>query len=101
MCHPDLREIRIINNLPEKNYKVNENFLACNNNGFELIYSLLSRKSVNPLKVDFMFKNWIPPENLKFQLKGKSLDLIKKIQKRASQCDSVIFGEIDLSNPTL
>jgi hypothetical protein len=97
VCHPDLKEIRIINNLPKRNYKVNENFLACNNNGFELIYSLLSRKSASPLKVDFIFKDWMPPQKPKFQLKEKSLDLTKKIQERASLCDSVIFGEIDLS----
>jgi hypothetical protein len=97
VCHPDLREIRIINNLPEETYKNNKNYLICNNNGLELIYSLLSRESTSPLKVDFVYKNWMPQEKSKFQLQDIPLDLIKKIQKRASKCDSVIFGEIDLS----
>ncbi len=97
VCHPDLREIRIINNLPEETYKNNKNYLICNNNGLELIYSLLSRESTSPLKVDFVYKNWMPQEKSKIKLQDIPLDLIKKIQKRASKCDSVIFGEIDLS----
>ncbi len=97
VSHSDLKGIRIINNLPAKISESNENFLACNFNGLELLYSLLSRKSSNSLKVDFIFKNWMPPEQSIFQVNEKSLDLIKKIQSRYDNCSSVTFGEIDLS----
>ncbi len=44
VCHPGLKEIRIINNLPENNSQDIKNFQACIINGLELLCSLLSRK---------------------------------------------------------
>jgi hypothetical protein len=97
VSHSGLKEIRIISNLPAKNQGVYENFLAYSNNGLELIVSLLSRKSISPVKVDFIFKNWVPPLNSKNKLEDKSFDKIKRFQDRADKCDNVIFGEINLS----
>ena len=96
VCHHDLRGLKIINNLPEK-YNSTENFRFCNNNILELMNILLSRKISQPLKVDFIFNNWVPFFNPKGQLKEKSLALIKKIQERVDNCDSIRLGVIDLS----
>jgi len=97
VCHPELREVRIINNLPENNSEDIKNFQDCINNGLELLYSLLSRKSASSLKVDLIFKNWEPLFHYNFQFKDKVLGLIKEIKNRDDSCGSVIFGEMDLS----
>lgn len=96
VCHPRLRELRVNSNQTEE-YKMSESIRVRNNNGLVLIYSLLSRESPEPLIVDFIFKNWLPPFNSKFRDKNGFLDLIKKTQDRADNCDSIRFGEIDLS----
>jgi hypothetical protein len=96
VSHTGLQEIRIISNLPANNQGVNESFTAYSNNCLDLIYSLLSRKSSTPVKVDLIFKNWLPPLNSKNELEDKSFDTIKKIQNKANRCDNVIFGEINL-----
>ena len=98
VSHSGLQEIKIICNLPANNQGVNESFTDYSNNFVELIVSLLSRKSSSPVKVDFIFKNWVPPLNSKNELEDKSFDTIKKIQKKANTCDNVIFGEINLSH---
>jgi hypothetical protein len=95
--HPNLRGLRIINDLPAKDFEDDKNFWACNKIGPKLLCSLLLRKSKNPIKVDFIFKNWVPPKKPKFQSKDKFFDVIKKIQGEPKTCTSVIFGEIDLS----
>jgi hypothetical protein len=100
VSHPELKAIRIINNLPEECQNLSEDFLVCNSNGPEIIYALLSRKNTEPLKVDFIFNNWVPPFNSRGQLKDKSLDLINKIQARENSCESFCFGELDLSRST-
>ena len=69
MCHPDLKEIRIINNLPEDVFEWEVAYQACNKNGLELIESLLSRGSSSPIKVDFEFKNWMPPLDSDYEIK--------------------------------
>jgi hypothetical protein len=99
VCHSGLKEIRIINNLYVKGNeeKWDENHYAFNNNGPELLYSLLSRNSSNSLKIDFKLQGWIPPVNFFFQIEDKSFDMIKKIQETAEVCDSVSFGKLDLS----
>jgi hypothetical protein len=96
VSHSGLQEIRIISNLPANNQGVNESFTAYSNNCLDLIYSLLSRKSSTPVKVDLIFKNWLPPLNSKNELEDKFFDTIKKIQNKANRCDNVIFGEINL-----
>ena len=96
VCHPGLKEIRINSNPYVQVAERNDNYLAFNNIGLDLIYSLLSRKSSTPLKVDFKFINWVPPLDYKFQINENSVELIKKIQNRADKCKSVIFGSIDL-----
>ena len=97
--HPELKEIKIINKMYfVYNYKEwNENEQTFNNNGLELLYSLLSRNNSDSLKIDFNFHGWIPPINYLFQIEDKSFDLIKKIQERAEGCASVSFGKLDLS----
>ena len=97
VCHPALKEIRIFSNLLDQVSEGNKSYLAYHNNSLELIYSLLSRKSSNPLKVDLMFKNWVPPLNSKFEINENSFELIEKIQNRADKCEGVNFGRIDLS----
>jgi hypothetical protein len=97
VSQPGLRVIRIINNLPEEYQNPSENFRICNDNGLELLHPILSRESSEPLTVDFIFNNWVPPFNSKFEFKEGSLDLIKNIQDRADKCKSVKFGQIDLS----
>ena len=97
VCHPGLKEIRIINNLPENNSQDIKNFQACIINGLELLCSLLSRKSASSLKVDLIFKNWEPLFYSNYQFKDKALGLIKEIKYRGDSCGSVIFGEMDLS----
>jgi hypothetical protein len=77
--------------------KWDENHYAFNNNGPELLYSLLSRNSSNSLKIDFKLQGWIPPVNFFFQIEDKSFDMIKKIQETAEVCDSVSFGKLDLN----
>ena len=95
--HPELKKIRIVNNLPEKISEWNETTIVCNRNGPELIYELLSRKKIDPVEIDFTYNNWVPSLYSKAKINDKSLDLIKKIQDRADKCDSVSFGEIILS----
>lgn len=97
VSHSELKEIRIISNLAANNQGVNEGFIAYRNNCLELMVSLLSRKSSSPVKVDLIFKNWLPPLNSKNEFEDKSFDTIKKIQNKANTCDNVIFGEINLS----
>ncbi len=97
VCHPELKKVRIINNLPENNSEDIKNFQDCINNGLELLYSLLSRKSASSLKVDLIFKNWEPLFHSNFQFKDKAIGLIKEIKNRDDSCGSVIFGEMDLS----
>jgi hypothetical protein len=99
VCHSGLKEIRIINET-YINYDENEwdeNHYAFNNNGPELLYSLLSRNSSNLLKIDFNLHGWFPPVNFFFQIEDKSFDMIKKIQEIAEGCGSVSFGKLDLS----
>ena len=100
VSHPGLKAIRIINNLPKECINPSKDFRVCNNNGLEIIYALLSRKNTEPLKVDFIFNNWVPPLNSRGQLKDKSLDLKNKIQARENNCESFGFGELDLSRST-
>jgi hypothetical protein len=107
LIHPGLQGVRIINNLPENDKNWNPDHHACNYYGLELLHTLLSRRSSRPLKADFFFNNWMPPLENKYQLKDKSInkfllndnssDLIDEIQDRSGECNSVIFGEIDLS----
>jgi hypothetical protein len=98
VSHPGLKEIRIINNLPEEESEDIKKFQACIINGLELIYSLLSRKSTSLLKVDLIFKNWEPLFQSNFEFKDKALSLIKKINYRDDSCGRVIFGEMNLSS---
>ncbi len=96
VCHPNLRELRVISKQTEE-CDMSESIRVRNNNGLVLIYSLLSRESPDPLMVDFIFNNWVPPFTSKFRDKNGFLDLIKKTQDRADSCNSIRFGEIDLS----
>jgi hypothetical protein len=97
VCHPDLRGVRIISNPRAQISERNDKYLAYNNIGLELIYSLLSRESATPLKVDFKLNNCEPPIDTKFRINENSFELIEKIQNRADRCESVIFGKMDLS----
>jgi hypothetical protein len=95
--HPDLRGVRIINKLPEFSFMGDDLYRASNDSGLELIYSLLSRKNFNPLKVDFIFNNWMPPFDSSYQINEKPFDLIKKIQDSADNCSGLKFGEVNLN----
>ena len=107
LFHPGLQGARIINNLPANDADWNQDHHVCNYYGLELIHTLLSKKSSSPVKVDFFFNNWMPPLQYKdqlkdksinnFQLNEKSIDRIKEIQDRSDGCESVIFGEINLT----
>ena len=97
VSHSGLKGLRIINNLPEIVFEWEDAYQACNNNGLELIGSLLSRKNSNPIKVDFEFKNWMPPLDSKYEIKEKIFDLIQEIQKNEDSYSGVTFGEINLS----
>jgi hypothetical protein len=97
VCHPDLRGVRIISNPRAQISERNDKYVAYNNIGLELLYSLLSRESATPLKVDFILNNCEPPIDTKFRINENSFELIKKIQNRADRCESVIFGKMDLS----
>jgi hypothetical protein len=97
VCHPGLKGIRIISNPRAQISERNDKYLAYNNIGLELIYSLLSRESATPLKVDFKLNNCEPPIDTKFRINENSFELIEKIQNRADKCESVIFGKMDLS----
>lgn len=97
VCHPGLKGIRIISNPRAQISERNDKYLAYNNIGLELIYSLLSRESATPLKVDFKLNNCEPPIDTKFRINENSFELIEKIKNRADKCESVIFGKMDLS----
>ena len=97
VCHPGLKGIKIIINPRAQIAERNDKYLAYNNIGLELIYSLLSRESATPLKVDFILNNCEPPIDTKFRINENSFELIEKIQNRADKCESVIFGKMDLS----
>jgi len=97
VCHPDLKEVRIINNLPAKKCKYIKNYQTCINNGLELIYSLLSRKESNPLKVYFETNNWLHPFDSYYPINETSFDLIKKIQDSPDNCSGLTFTAIWLS----
>ena len=97
VCHPDLRGVRIISNPRAQISERNDKYVAYNNIGLELLYSLLSRASATPLKVDFILNNCEPPIDTKFRINENSFELIEKIQNRADRCESVIFGKMDLS----
>jgi hypothetical protein len=62
--------------------------------GLQLLALVLSRNSSNSLKIDFNLHGWIPPVNYFFQM---DYEVIKKIQEIAEGCDSVSFGNLDLS----
>ena len=94
--HPDLQGIRIINKVPKYDFGINTMHRACNDNGLELIYSLLNRKKSNPLKFDFIFNNWMPPFDSNYQINENSFEFIKKIQDSAENCSGVTFGELNL-----
>jgi hypothetical protein len=94
--HPDLRGVRIINKVPAYDFGIGTKHRACNDNGLDLIYSLLTRKKSNPLKVDFIYRNWMPPFDSNYQINEKSFDFIKKIQDSADNCSGLTFGEINL-----
>ena len=98
VCHPGLKEIRIISNPSCIGSQRIDKYLAYNNIVLELIYSLLSRESSDPLKVDLIFNNCQPPVDSKFKIDKNSFELIEKIQNRADKCESVIFGNLDLRN---
>ena len=95
--HPDLKGLRIINNLPEDVLEWEDAYQACNKNGLELIESLLSRENSNPIKVDFEFKNWMPPLDSEYKIKEEIFDRILEIQKKGKWYSGVTFGEINLS----
>lgn len=97
VSHPRLQEIRIINTVMDRFMYYTDIFQAPNNNGPELLYSLLSRESSSSLKVDFNFKNWLPPLNANFEFNKKSLDTINEIQSIAQRCHNVSFGKLNLS----
>jgi hypothetical protein len=97
VCHTGLKGVRIISNPHTQISEFNDKYLSYNNIGLELIYSLLSRKSSTPLKVDLLFTNGEPTLDTKIKLNENSFELIEKIQNRADKCESVIFGKIDLS----
>jgi hypothetical protein len=97
VCHPDLRGVRIISNPRAQISERNDKYVAYNNIGLELLYSLLSRESATPLKVDFILNNCELPIDTKFRINENSFELIEKIQNRADRCESVIFGKMDLS----
>jgi hypothetical protein len=97
LFHPGLQGARIINNLPANDADWNQDHHAFNYNGLKLIHTLLSRKSSAPLKVDFIFKNWLPPFDSNYQINENCLDLIKKIQDSGDKYSGLTFGKFDLS----
>jgi hypothetical protein len=97
VSHSGLKGLRIINNLPEIVLEWQDAYQACNSNGLALIDSLLSRKSSNPIHVDFELKNWMPPLDCDYEIKNEIFDLVKEIQKNSDSCSDVTFGEINLS----
>ena len=94
--HSGLKEIRIISKMCSNDYGKNwdDNHNKFNYIGLQLLASVLSRNSSNSLKIDFNLHGWIPPVNFFFQM---DYEVIKKIQEIAEGCDSVSFGNLDLS----
>ena len=97
LFHPGLQGARIINNLPANDVDWNQDHHAFNYNGLKLIHTLLSRKSSTPLKVDFIFKNWLPSFDSNYQINENCFDLIKKIQDSGDIYSGLTFGKFDLS----
>ena len=94
VCHPDLKGVRIINNLPDKISDDFNNFQTCINNGLELIYSMLSRNKSNPLEVNFETNNLLYPYDYSHQINKTSFDLIKKIHDSPDNCSALTFGHL-------
>ena len=94
VCHPDLKGVSIINNLPDKISDDFNNFQTCINNGLELIYLMLSRNKHNPLKVDFETNNLLYPYDSSHQINETSFDLIKKIHDSPDNCSGLTFGHL-------
>ena len=61
MLHPDLKGLRIINNIPDKIDGMGHEYFKQNDKNLNLIYSLLLRESKDSLKIDINFKNWVTP----------------------------------------
>ena len=94
VCHPDLKGVSIINNLPDKKSDDFNNFQTCINNGLELIYLMLSRNKSNPLEVDFKTNNLLYPYDYSHQINETSFDLIKKIHDSPDNCSAMTFGRL-------
>ena len=97
VAHPELKRLRIINTMPDKIGGLGFEYHKQNDKNLNLIYSMLSREDNDSLKVDVNFRNWLPPQVPLITVIDRSFEPIKKIQSIASNCDNLIFGELNLS----
>jgi hypothetical protein len=97
MLHPDLKGLRIINNIPDKIDGMGHEYFKQNDKNLNLIYSLLLRESKDSLKIDINFKNWVTPIAPVITIFDEYFEPIKKVQAISTKRINLSFGELNLS----